>query len=76
MATRMGVRRIYNENCHKVNLVETFERMLKEWFNQNLFSFQPSEAKDELVKVLTDGRCDERFVMGIQTLCDRNRSSD
>ena len=73
MATKMGVKRIYNENCHKVDLVETFERMLKEWFNQNLFDFEPSEAKDELVKVLTDGRCSERIITGIQRLCDKNR---
>ena len=51
MATKMGVKRIYNENCQKVNLVEIFERMLREWFNQNLFDFKPPEAKDELVKV-------------------------
>ena len=24
MATKMGMRRIYNENCHKINLVETY----------------------------------------------------
>ena len=69
MATKMGVKRIYNENSHKVDLVETFERMLKEWFNQNLFDFQPSEAKDELVKVLTDGRCSKRIIREIQRLC-------
>ena len=71
MATKMGVRRIYNENCHKVDLVETFERMLKKWFNENLFSFQPFEAKDELVKVLTDGRCSKRIITGIETLCNK-----
>ena len=69
MATKMGVKRIYNENCHRVDLVETFERMLKGWFNQNLFDFEPSEAKDELLKVLTDGRCDERIVREIERLC-------
>ena len=73
MASKMGVRRIYNENCHKVNLVETFERMLEEWFNQNLFDLRPSEAKDELVKVMTDARCSERIISGIQRLCDKNR---
>ena len=73
MATKMGVRRIYNENYNKVDLVETFERMLKKWFNESLFYFEPSEAKDELVKVLTEGRCSKRIVTGIQTLCDKNR---
>ena len=71
MATKMDVKRIYNENCQKVDLVETFERMLKEWFNQNLFDLEPSEAKDELVKVLTDGRCSERIITGIQKFCDK-----
>ena len=73
MADRMGVRRIYLENCDKVDLVETFERMLKKWFNESLFYFEPSEAKDELVKVLKDSRCDERFVVGIQRRCEKNR---
>ena len=73
MATKMGVRRIYNENCHKVNLVETFGRMLEEWFNQKLFDLRPSEAKDELVKVMTDARCSERIISGIQRLCNKNR---
>ena len=72
----MGVRRIYNENCHKVNLVATFERMLEKWFDQSLFNFEPSEAKDELVKVLKDSWCEERFVTGIQTLCCKNISSE
>ena len=73
MATKMGVKRIYNENCHKLDLVETFEKMLREWFNQNLFDFDPSEGKDELVKILTDGRCSERIVTTIHRLCDKNR---
>ena len=72
MATRMVARRIYNENCHKVDLVETFERMLKKWFNESLFYFEPSEAKDELVKVLADGRCSERVVTVIKRLCHKN----
>ena len=72
----MGARRIYNEHRNKVDLVETFERMLEEWFNQNLFDIQPSEAKEKLVKALTDGRCSERIVKGIQRLCDKNRSSE
>ena len=75
MAAKMGVKRICSENCHKVNLVETFERMLEEWFNQNLFDFQPSEAKDKLVKVLKDSRFDKIFVTDIQKLCDKNWSS-
>ena len=74
MATRMVARRIYNENCHKVDLVETFERMLKKWFNESLYAFKPSEAKDELVKVLADSRCAKRFLKGIQGRCDKNRS--
>ena len=69
MATKMGVRRIYNENCHKVDLIETFERMLKVWFTQNLFDFEPSEAKDELVKVLTDCQCSESVVRQIERFC-------
>ena len=73
IATKIGVRRIYNENCHKVDLVETFERMLKKWFNENLFDFQPTEAKDELVKVLSDGRCSNRIVSEIQMCCDSYR---
>ena len=72
MATKMGVKRIYNENCHKVDLVETFERMLKEWFNQNLYDFKKPDAKDELLKVLTDGRCSERVVTVIKRLCHKN----
>ena len=56
-----------------MNLVETFERMLKEWFNQSLFDFEPFEAKDELVKVLTEGRCPERIIRGLQRLCDKSR---
>ena len=57
MATTMGVKRTYNENCKKIDLVETFERMLRDWFNQNLFELEPTEAKDKLVNVLIDGRC-------------------
>ena len=76
MATRMGFRRIYNENCHKVDLVETFERMLKEWFNENLFEFQPTEAKYELLGVLADSRCSKRIMTGIQRLCEKETKSD
>ena len=69
MAIRMGVRRIYNENRQKVELVEIFERMLKEWFNQNLFDIEPLEAKNELMKVLTDCQCSERVVRQIERFC-------
>ena len=34
MAPKMGCKRTYNENTNKVNLVETYERMLEQWFNQ------------------------------------------
>ena len=69
MATTMGVKRTYNENCKKIDLVETFERMLRDWFNQNLFELEPTEAKDKLVNVLIDGRCTKRIVKTIQSLC-------
>ena len=60
---KLAVKRIYNENCHIVDLVET--ENVKGMVNQNLFDFQPSEAKDELVKILKDGRCYERILTGI-----------
>ena len=70
MAPKMGCKRTYNENTHKVNLVETYERMLEQWFNQNLYDFTNSKAKEELVKVLTEGRCS---VDSIKKKCDDNR---
>ena len=69
MASTMGVKRTYNENSKKIDLVETFERMLRDWFNQNLFELEPTEAKDKLVNVLIDGRCTKRIVKTIQSLC-------
>ena len=74
MARRMGCRRTYNQNKFQLDLVETFEKMLEEWFNQNLFDFSPSDAKDELVKVLIEGqRGSDRFVTNIKRLCDSHR---
>ena len=71
MAAKMGVPRIYNENCHLVDLPETFERMLEEWFNQKLFDCSPPEAKDLLMEVLSAERCGiaERFISTIRKLC-------
>ena len=73
MAPKMGCKRTYNENTHKVNLVETYERMLEQWFNQNLYDFTNSKAKEELVKVLTEGRCSNKIVDSIKKKCDDNR---
>ena len=62
MASKMDVLRIYNENCHKVDLETTVERMLEAWYNETLFDKNPSEAKSMLVSVLNDGRVSRRFV--------------
>ena len=70
MASKMGCKRTYNENRFQVNLMETFERMLEEWFNRNLFDLSPSDAKDDLVKVLMESRCSNKVVYRVKRLCD------
>ena len=67
----MGVKRIYDENCKREDLVETFERMLEEWFNQKLFDCSAPKAKDLLMEVLSAERCGiaERFISTIRKLC-------
>ena len=69
MAGRMGVRRVYNENCDRMDLVETFERMLEEWYNQTLFDIEPLEAKHDLVRILEKSRCQRKFISRIGKLC-------
>ena len=71
LAAKMNVLRIYNENCNLVDLVETFERILQKWFNQELFNCSPFEAKESLLEVLTAERSgiEERFISTIRYLC-------
>ena len=78
LAAKMNVLRIYNENCNLVDLVETFERMLEEWFNQKLFDRSPSEAKDLLMEVLSAERCQiaARFISTIRDLCSGGRNKN
>ena len=72
MAAMMGVKRVFNENINRVDLIETFERMLEEWYKQNLFDFEPDDAKIELMHVLSHDRCNipKIFVSKIQEVCD------
>ena len=74
MAAMMGVKRIFNENNDKagVDIRQTFESMLEEWYNQKLFNFNPHDAKIELMNVLGNSRCNipNRFVSKIRDLCE------
>ena len=74
MADMMGVKRIFNSNTDKagVDIRDTFESMLEEWYNQKPFNFNPHDAKIELMKVLSNGRCNipNRFVSKIRDLCE------
>ena len=70
MSARMGVKRIYNENCHKFNLVETFDRMLEGWFNETLFHLQPREATDDLLRIIEASNCTKRIASRLKTLSD------
>ena len=72
MAAMMGVKRVFNENINRVDLIETFERMLEEWYKQNLFDFEPDDAKIELMRVLSHDRCNipKIFVSKIQKVFD------
>ena len=74
MADMMEVKRVFNSNNDKagVDIRETFERMLEEWYNQKLFDFNPYDAKTELINVLGNSRCNipNRFVSKIRDLCE------
>ena len=74
MADLMGVKRIFNSNNDKagVDIRETFDSMLEEWYNQKLFDFNPYDAKTELINVLGNSRCNvpNRFVSKIRDLCE------
>ena len=73
MANKMDALRIYKEAKKMGDLIEIFERLLREWFDETLFEYKPSIAKDVLVSVLKDGRCSKRVVSNIRTLCDSER---
>ena len=49
----------------------TFEAMLKEWFEQKLFSFTSDDAKTELVRVLESSNCTRRVVKTIQDISQK-----
>ena len=70
MADMMGVKRIFNSNIDKagVDVRETFESMLEEWYLQHLFNFEPDDAKIELMRILSHDRCNipKMFVSKIQ----------
>ena len=70
MANKMDALRIYKEAKKMGDLIEIFERLLREWFDETLFEYKPSLAKDVLVSVLKDGQCSKRVVSNIRTLCD------
>ena len=70
MAARMDVRGVFQANVYKSDLVDTFEMMLEEWFNEKLFEMSPSEAKLKLVSFLRDSKCSRKVVAHIQKLCD------
>ena len=70
MAAKMDVLRVYQENWHKLGLVDTFESMLEEWFDQTLFDLEPADARQRLVTVLRDSGCSKKVVTHIQRLCD------
>ena len=74
MADMMGVKRIFNSNNDKagVDIRETFESMLEEWYLQHLFNFEPDDAKNELMHVLSHDRCNipKIFVSKIQKVFD------
>ena len=74
MADMMGVKRIFNSNNDKagVDIRETFESMLEEWYLQHLFNFEPDDAKIELMRVLSHDRCNipKIFVSKIQKVFD------
>merc|ERR1711974_192374 len=66
VADRMGVKVVYNQNCHLVELPENFDRMLKEWYDQRLFDVESSEAQDILVDVLEYSHCSKKIVSRIK----------
>ena len=70
MAAKMDVLRVYQESWHKLGLVDTFESMLEEWFDQTLFDLEPADARQRLVTVLRDSGCSKRVFTHIQRLCD------
>ena len=74
MADMMGVKRIFNSNNDKagVDIRETFDSMLEEWYLQHLFNFEPDDAKIELMHVLSHDRCNipKMFVSKIQKVFD------
>ena len=72
MASRMDVQRTYNQNCHKMDVSVTFELMMKEWFQEKLFSLRPSDAKAELIRVLKNSQCCQRVVYTIEKLAGEN----
>ena len=74
MAVKMDVVRTFDENINDGVLV-TFDRMLKEWYLQRLFKFNPRDAKDELMNVLSSSSCHipAIFVATIQKICDTYR---
>ena len=75
MADRMGVKRVYNQNCHLVELPENFDRMLKEWHDQRLFDVESSEAQDILVDVLEYSHCSKKIVSRIKASFKSSPSS-
>ena len=70
MAARMDVRGVFQANVYKSDLVDTFEIMLEEWFNEELFEISPTEAQVKLVSFLRDSKCSKKVVAHIQKLCD------
>ena len=72
MAQKMGVLATYQQNCHRMDISMTFERMLNDWFQQELFQLSSSEAGAKLVRILRESHCTNLVVENIQR---RSRSS-
>ena len=70
MAMRMDVLGVYQENFYKYDLVETFELMLKRWFDEELFETSLTEAQTKLVSALRDSRSPKKVVRNIEKLCN------
>ena len=65
LAERMAVKVVYDQNHFIVDIPETFDRMLKKWYDQALFRLESTEAKRILVDILDKSRCSKKIVSTI-----------
>ena len=68
MAMEMDVSGVYQENLHEDGLVETFERMLEDWFKKELFKRTSTEAKEMLLGVINKSRIAPIYEDGIKVI--------